>query len=1116
MNFDFLNNRFLFKQLYAFCKDAEEFVISRPELSAISQRKALECGVKYFYATKYGSYSEKASLFSLIQDEAFSSYMDATLLSGIHLIRQVGNNAAHNEPITKNEALNSLEALYYFTSELLKIFGIISSYPKFDRTMHGKTVQTPTKTVEDIDKTAVEVSEEEVKKIDVKIDDKTAFKSGADFTEYETRKVYIDNALREAGWKVSTTNGAILPNTACVEIKLDGMPNNQGFGFADYILFGDDNKPLAVVEAKKTSVDVIVGSQQAKLYADCIEAKWGVRPVIYYTNGYEITMVDGSGYPPRRVFGYYSKDELHSLIVRRGLKQIVDTRVDKTISDRPFIQLAATAVCENFNKKHRKSLIVMATGTGKTRCAISIVDLLQRANWAKHILFLADRNELVSQAKNAFKKHLPNSSICAVSEEKGEDRDFNARIVVSTYPTMLNLIDKEKRAFGVGKFDLIILDECHRSVYNKYQAIIRYFDSLILGLTATPREQVDASTYELFELPKGEPTFNYGFEQAVQEGFLVDYVNFDSTPALLKTGLKYDDLSPEEKEHYEEVFADDEGNFPKEIDKKMFYKQIMNTGTIDAVIQTLMNDGLKIQSGEKLGKSIIFAYNHDHAKAIVDRFNILYPELGGQGFCKLVDYSVNYVSTLIGDFKNPAKEPTIAVSVDMLDTGVDVPEILNLVFFKKVFSLIKFWQMIGRGTRVCKDLYPFSPCKDFFETEDYTDDTRQVYKDKQGFYIFDCCENFPYFKENPKGRDGKASLNLTQRIYELKLDLIYELQRLSHQENPEHKAYYDKWKGDAIKIVQHLNRNFVNVQYNLKYVDKYADEKAWDYIGVLDLKELKKQIVPLVDATSDGEKAKSFDLWVFKMELEELVGENDYSRAIQVVTTICSVLLEMTTIPEIAAKKDYLKTVITNEFWQDITITKMEELRNQVRDLIKFLAPEHYAPITTNFVDKVEPKRGEHLTPQFKNYKQRVIDYLGDNIDAPVIQKIRNVIPLDSDDLKELERILWEELGSRDDYDHISEGNSVGVFVRKIVGLDREAVSKIFAEYLAMYNFNEAQEEFLHQIVTFVLQNGDIEVMNLINDEPFSYCDYNEIFGGNTAVVYALIQRLHTAVAVAA
>lgn len=320
--------------------------------------------------------------------------------------------------------------------------------------------------------------------------------------------------------------------------------------------------------------------------------------------------------------------------------------------------------------------------------------------------------------------------------------------------------------------------------------------------------------------------------------------------------------------------------------------------------------------------------------------------------------------------------------------------------------------MIGRGTRVCKDLYPFSPCEDFFKVENYTDDTKQVYKDKQGFYIFDCCENFPFFKENPKGRDGKSSLNLSQRIYELKLELVYELQRLSHQENPEHKAFYDKWKDEVFSTVKNFDRNFVNVKYNLKYVDKYSDVKAWEYIGILDLKELKKQIVPLVDASVGGERAKSFDLWVFKMELEELIGENDYSRAIQVVTDICSLLLDMTVIPEIAAKKDYLKTVVTNEFWQDITITKLEELRNEVRDLIKFLAPEVFVPIATNFKDKVEPKRGEHLTPQFKNYKQRVIDYLADNIESSVVQKIRNIIPLDSNDLKELERILWEELGT--------------------------------------------------------------------------------------------------------
>lgn len=1115
MNFDFIKNNSFFKQLYSFCNDAEEFVLSRPELSAISQRKALECGVKYFYVSKYGKYNEQATLFSLIADEQFSTYMDATILAGIHLIRQIGNNAAHGENVSKQEALKGLEALYYFCGELLKHFGVISGYGNFDKTAYIKAAAPTAETVQSLDKTTVKVTKADIAELKVGNLEQEAFRSATDFTEAETRQIYIDNALREAGWNVSKIKGAISPNTACIEIQLDGMSNNEGIGFADYVLFDSDCKPLAVVEAKRTSKDVVSGSQQAKLYADCIERKWGVRPVIYYTNGYELMIVDGAGYPSRRVFGYFSKDELHSMIIRRGQRVITDTRINPTISDRPFIQEAATAVCENFNKKNRKSLIVMATGTGKTRCAISIVDVLQRAEWTKHILFLADRTELVSQAKNAFTKFLPNSPACAISETSESDRDYNARIIVSTYQTMLNLIDREKRAFGVGKFDLIILDECHRSIYNKYQAILRYFDSLVLGLTATPREQVDASTYELFELPKGEPTFNYGYEKAVSEGFLVDYANFDSTPTLLKTGLRYDDLSDDEKKMYEEAFADETGNFPKTIDKDLFYKQIMNTGTIDAVLQTLMNDGLKVQNGERIGKSIIFAYKHEHAKLIVERFNKLYAEKG-DGFCKLVDYSVNYAHTIIEDFKTPDKEPYIVVSVDMLDTGIDVPEVLNLVFFKKVFSLIKFWQMIGRGTRICKELNVFSPCREFFENEDYTDDTKQHYADKQGFYIFDCCENFPYFLKNPKGKDGKSSLNLTQRIFSLKLDLIYELQRLTHQENPVHKAYYDKWKIEAITRVKNYNRNLINVRHALQYVDKYSDEKSWEYIGVLDLKELKKQIVPLADATNDFEAAKTFDLWVFNMELAELVGEQDYSKAIQVVTSICSTLLDMTTIPEIAKKKEYLKTVVRNEFWQEITLTKLEELREQVRDLLRFLPHDVTDPLRTDFSDKVELKRGEHLTPQFKNYKQRVIDYLDENLDLPVIHKIRNIVPLTNDDLKELERILWEELGTHEDYEHIAQGESVAVFVRKIVGLDREVINKLFADYLAKYEFNKMQEEFLHYIVTFVLENGDIEPRNLITDEPFKYLEYTEIFSGNPEAVYALINMLHSAVHVAA
>lgn len=1116
MNFDFLDGRYMFKQLHAFCKDAETFVVSRPELSAASARKALESVVKTFYTSKYGGYKESASLFALVQDSNFSAYMDEITLSNIHLIRQIGNNAVHGEKISRSEAMQALEALYYVCNELMKYLGIIKSYPAFDRKIYGKAAETPTATVEEIDKAEIVVESKAIAELAETDSAKTQFKAAVDFTERETRKIYIDNALKEAGWVVCEQEGAILPNKACVEIPLTGMPNKEGIGYADYVLFGNDGKPLAVVEAKKTSVDENVGAQQAKLYADCIEKKWGVRPVVYYTNGYKLQIVDGGGYPARRVLGFYSKAELESIIVRRGLRQITDTRINPNISDRPFIQEACTAVCDAFNKKRRKALLVMATGTGKTRCAISIADVLQRASWAKHILFLADRTELVAQAKKAFNKYLPNSSVCAISDDTPENKkDYDARIILSTYPTMLNMIDKEERKFGVGKFDLIILDECHRSVYNKYQAIIRYFDSLVIGLTATPREQVDSSTYELFNLADKTPTYNYTFEKAVAEGYLVDYAAFDCTSEIMKNGLKYDDLSLEEKEKYEKYFADDNGNFPKEIDKDEFKKNIMNVGTIDAVLQTLMSDGLKVESGEKLGKSIIFAATHKHAEKIVERFKALYPEKG-DNYCQLVDYSVKYVSTRIEDFKTPTSEPVIAVSVDMLDTGVDVPEVLNLVFFKRVFSAIKFWQMIGRGTRTCKGLSVFSPCREFFEKEDYTDDTRKNYADKQGFIIFDFCGNFEFFKKNPKGRDNRGSLTLSQRIFELKTEMVVELQKLAHQENAEHKAYYEKWKTESISKIKRLNRNLINVSYNLQYVDKYSDEKAWEYVGVLDLKEIKKQIVPLIDASVDSEQAKKFDAWLFNMELAELVGEDDYSLAIQVVTTICARLLDMTTIPEIAARKDDLKRFTENEFWENITLTKLEEVREKVRDLLRHLKPDDLEGLETDFKDKIEKKRAEHLHPHFKNYRQRVIDYLAENLDSPVINKIRNVIPIDESDIKELKRILWEELGTQADYENISSGDSLGVFVRRIVGLDREAIAKIFAEFLSKYNYNTRQEEFLHQIVTYVLENGDIEPKNLVNAEPFSYMDYVDIFNGNPEAVYELIKRLHTAVNVAA
>lgn len=1122
MNFDYLKTNTELAELYNYCNQTEVFVSQFPDASVRSARNGLEWIIKFFYITKYGYYPSTSDLFGLIEDSKFKAYVEEPLLSSVHNVRKLGNSASHAEHITKAMAFLALQSLYNAVGEILKFLGIIDSYTPFNKDAITNAVPKAVEAEKTKKKVIVRIKKSTYTDgLKGKIAADSRMHSTIDFSEAETRKAIIDLDLLEAGWKLCDVKEAIKPEYACIETKLANIPPSSdfpnGIGYADYVLYDTDGKALAVIEAKRTCKDVDSGAKQAKIYAEALKNIYGVMPVIFYTNGYQIYMVDGVGGPARRVFGYYSLQELHSLIVRRKLGKIEDTRVNQGISDRYFIQNACTKVCETYSSFRRKALNVMATGTGKTRFAISLVDILMRNNWVKNVLFLADRTELVNQAKKSFVKYLPNATLCAINEATGKELDFNANIILSTYPTMLNLIDTDKKKFGIGRFDLIIIDECHRSCYNKYQAIFHYFDSLVLGLTATPKDQEgQEDTYSLFGLEVGHPTFDYSFETAVQEGFLVDYAAIDKTTDKLKNGAKYSQLSEAEKKEYDEVFYD-EAELTETQKVKLgneFYKNIINIPTVDLVLQTLMNEGLRTDSGEKLGKSIIFAADHNHAEVIVKRFKALYPERGDD-YCQLVDYSVSKARSIIDDFKVPSKEPVITVSVDMLDTGIDVPEVLNLVFFKRVFSVIKFYQMIGRGTRICKDFNVFSPAKEFFGKgkENATNAEYQPYSEKQGFYIFDFCDNFDFFDINPKGKITGSGLSLSQKIFELKLDMVYELQKREHQENEEHVKFYQKWKDELISIVKNLNKSYINVRYSLKEVDKYSEVKTWDYLTPLMLAEIKKVITPLISPDEEASSAKVFDVWMFNIELSHLLGDKDYSKPLQKVTTIIRQLLDMQTIPEIKAKSEILKTYLAAEYWADITVSKLETVRTQTRDLIKYLSSEAKHIVETNFKDEIVEKEGKHISPQFKNYKQRVIDYLAETTDCEAVNKIKNIEPLTEKDIQDLQHILCEELGTQEEYDAIAAGIPLGAFVRKIVGLNSQAVTKLLSEYLSKYNFNPSQEEFLHQIVTYVLQNGDIVASNLITDDPFCQQDFVEIFEGNAQPVYDLVTKLHEAIA---
>ena len=885
------------------------------------------------------------------------------------------------------------------------------------------------------------------------------------------------------------------------------MPNETGIGYVDYVLFGANGKPLAVVEAKRTSKDPEVGRKQAILYADCLEQQYGVRPVIYYTNGFKTLIIDGLGYPTRQVQGFHTQEDLLVLLQRRGRNAITDLQISDEITNREYQKRAIRAICEHFNTMHRRGLLVMATGTGKTRVSISLCDVLMRNGWAKSILFLADRTALVKQAHKNFTKLLPSATTCVLNETK--EPDMNARIMFSTYQTMINYIDTEQKQFSIGRFDLIVIDEVHRSIFGKYTSILSYFDALMVGLTATPREDNDKSTYDLFQMEGGEPNFAYELQEAVDDGYLVNYHVLARTTNILKQGIKYDELSDEEKKQMEGVWKYEKAkldipefeDFHRNIERNEIFSYIFNEDTISKVLVDLMDNGLKINGGDTIGKTIIFAYNHDHAVLIVEKFKKLYPELGDD-FCQLIDNYVNYAQNIIDTFEVRGKMPQIAVSVDMLDTGIDVPDILNLVFFKPVHSKIKFWQMIGRGTRLSEGIF-----------DDGTD--------KQCFYIFDWCGNFEFFGKHPKGYEPVNSISLTERLFGLRVDLAIALQHQKFQSDEVAKGIHDETKDILLKQVKSLNDFHISVREHWEIVDKYRKADSWVYLSNTDGIELKETIAPLLVKGTANMGATKFDILLLTIELS-MVDENvSGEKAKIMVEGIGLKLQEKASIPVVNEKMELIKEVSVHSFWETATLRKLEYVRKELRDLVQFITGTATQTFTIDIKDVVEVLESPAGLKLNVSYKQIVLDFLAENKDLPVLKKIMRMEQLDSSDIKKLEEICWKELGTKEDYEkfvvksNMICGDSVGAFIRAQIGVDRHHAMEEFSKFLSGTSLNSLQEEYVKTIITYVCQNGDITLENLINTEPFSEYEWIDTFGQSFVAVRNFVVKMHNIVRVA-
>ncbi|MXP21954.1 DUF4145 domain-containing protein [Gordonia sp. HNM0687] len=1113
-NFDFLQSEW--PQIHDSAKRAERDALFDARTTCFYARRTLEATVKWLYTAHHLPTPYKDDLSARIHQPDFQSILPPQLFPKMNLIRKSGNHAVHDDrPVTKEFGLRVLEELFHILSWLARE---CASQPEskpaaerqFDRDRLPKPGGGPAmaKTIvqlqqlnEQLENKDVELAQAAAQRADLteqllardnelkaadadkasledlvgklRAEVAAAQKAAAarpdthDYNEAQTRRDIIDLLLHEAGWPLDQPRDREYPVT--------GMPDGKN-GYVDYVLWGTDGLPLAVVEAKRTSKDAEAGKHQARLYADCLESMTGQRPIIFYTNGFETYLYDDLRYPPRLVEGFYTRDELQLEIQRRtSRRQLASIEVPAGIVERHYQTRAIRRVTDRFeDERQRAALLVMATGSGKTRTVIALSDMLMRANWAKRILFLADRVALVKQAVNAYKTFLPDAPPVNLLTDKNTD----GRIYVSTYPTMMNLInevDDGTRRFGPGYFDLIVIDEAHRSVYQKYRRIFEYFDSFLLGLTATPKDEVDYNTFQLFGLETGVPTDDYELEEAINDGYLVRPRAVPVPLKFQRTGIKYDELTDDEKKRWESTDWDDESDpdedeYPDAVDAEAVNKWLFNTDTVDKALEVLMTRGHRVAGGDRLGKTIIFAKNQRHADFIAERFDVNYPQYHGS-FAAVITHSVSHGQDLIDKFSQPNAEPHIAISVDMLDTGIDVPDVVNLVFFKPVRSKTKFWQMVGRGTRLRPDLYGPD-------------------QDKTDFFIFDLCGNMEFFGTNPAPAEGNMAKSLSQRLFEKRTDIVYALDR-----SQSHEVLRNEIADGLHRHVQAMNLDNFLVRPRRRQVETYRDRGAWESLTEQKLRDIVDNLADLPTTIRDpDEMAKRFDLIVLSGQLAVIEGdESEFDRRRDRMREIADALLEQLSIPKIKAQEELLREVASDEWWVDVTPEMLEGARKDLRSLVGLLEKTKQPAIYTDFTDSFIANVEEVDMPTMSTgtdkarFTAKIRDYLRHQPDNLALQKLRTGKPLTDSDLDSLQELLARSgAGSADDLQQaIAEADGLGRFIRSLVGLDRQAVNERFTDFLADTNATADQIDFVGLIIDHLTRNGTMEPGQLY-DPPFT------------------------------
>ncbi len=1076
---------------------AEHYAHSDPESSLVKLRNFAERVVDHIYIQLKLPKAPQSNFIDLLNNSSFRMVATDLVLDKLHLLRKLGNRAAHGEGVQASDAARCVHEAWQLARWLHVTFltGQPKDFADFkdppaegidskadikrkakalaeDNALKEERLKQALQELADLRAAEKPVTPPSIPAAATQTEEALVIASQKAaaaakqlrFTEDNTRKWLIDRDLRMAGWNVPKGTGS--NESVGQEVEVLYQATTTGKGYCDYVLWDDNGKPLAVVEAKKTTVNARVGQEQAKQYADGLEKMHGQRPMIFFTNGHDIWVWDDAGgYPPRSVYGFYSKDTLQYRVgfQRREKLELLSIRPDAHIAGRLYQIETITRVSERFTQRHRRALIVQATGTGKTRVAISLAKLLIDARWVKRVLFLCDRKELRKQAKNAFNDFIK-EPIYVIGQQNDVGK-LDARIYIGIYQGLIN----DYESFDVGFFDLIIADESHRSIYNLYGDLFKYFDALQVGLTATPVEMVSRSTCQLFGCDYKLPTANYPLEQAIADRNLVPFRVVTHTTKFLRDGIKAEHMTDEQIAQLEDQGIDpNDLNFDaKEIDDAVF-----NLDTNRVILRNLMDNGIRDGDGQLPGKTIIFARNIDHARLLNELFDEMYPQFAGK-LCRVIHSQEPRAEELIDQFKGKT-DLRIAVSVDMLDTGIDVPEVVNLVFAKPVKSKVKFWQMIGRGTRLCLNL--FGPGLH-----------------KSEFLIFDHWGNFAFHDLNVDEVEPKVAKPLTQRRYEARIELAALALARSDI------AAFDALAIQIQKDAAALPDGAISVRENWQAVQQARDAKLVHQFAPVTRQALVETVAPLMnalDVRGQGD-ALRWDLLMAKAEASAIGAPGaPNSHRVDILEWVNRLPPHLN---PVRAKAAELRALRTDAFWQSPTFVALDAMREALRDVMQLAdAPVFPPPPLVTRLDvredvaeyRVEVRASKIKSVDFSIFRKSVQSALEPLFATdPVLQKIRRGESITPEELIKLNSLLHTrnpdvDLGTLREF-FPDTAVPVTQILRSIVGLDHAAVEEKFTAFAHVHTLNSQQLRFLALLKEHIRQFGAIATSQLF-DAPFT------------------------------